>query len=307
MTVSRSWWIVLGMLAASAGCRSAAPGALRTAPPVPSASSPTPVAAPAPAPVSPTELRNDDRLGGVLWQQTSAEYRALALATFARARAELDRALADRTATAALEQEGEYALLPPAVVADVDETLLDNSAYEADRIRVGGRYEPVSWNAWVERAGALAVPGAVEFARYAAERGVTLFYVTNRAAALEPKTRQNLAAAGFPLAPDLDTVLTPGERGWTSEKSPRRAEVARSFRILLLVGDDLGDFVNGARARPEERVALAERYADRWQNDWILLPNPYYGSWERALLDNQRDLSDEEILRRKLGRLRGSE
>ncbi len=307
MTVSRSWWIVLGMLAAGVGCRSAAPGALRTAPPVPFATSPTPVATPAPAPASPTELRNDDRLGGVLWQQTSAEYRALALATFARARVELDRALADRTATAALEQAGEYAVLPPAVVADVDETLLDNSAYEADRIRVGGRYEPVSWNAWVERAGAPAVPGAVEFARYAAERGVTLFYVTNRAAALEQKTRENLAAAGFPLAPDLDTVLTPGERGWTSEKSPRRAEVARSFRILLLVGDDLGDFVTGARARPEERVALAERYADRWQNDWLLLPNPYYGSWERALVDNQRDLSDEEILRRKLGRLRGSE
>lgn len=319
MVLRRTRLQLLWLVVAAAGCGpTIVPGVPKTPPeyPVPvqvppaaTAPSAGPAAAPpaaASVPVS-AALRNDDRLGGVLWQQTSAEYRALALATFARARAELDRALADRTATAALEQEGEYALLPPAVVADVDETLLDNSAYEADRIRVGGRYEPVSWNAWVERAGALAVPGAVEFARYAAERGVTLFYVTNRAAALEPKTRQNLAAAGFPLAPDLDTVLTPGERGWTSEKSPRRAEVARSFRILLLVGDDLGDFVNGARARPEERVALAERYADRWQNDWILLPNPYYGSWERALLDNQRDLSDEEILRRKLGRLRGSE
>jgi acid phosphatase len=83
--------------------------------------------------------------------------------------------------------------------------------------------------------------------------------------------------------------------------------VARSYRILLLIGDDLGDFVTGARARPEERVALAERYAPRWQTDWILLPNPYYGSWERALVDNRRDLSDEEILRLKLERLRGSD
>ena len=237
-------WIVLGVVAAAGGCHTLAPAAPPTPPAQPPAQPPAGPTAPAPPE---TALRNDDRLGAVLWQQTSAEYRALALATFARARLELDRALADRTATAALEQQGEFADLPPAVIADVDETLLDNSAYEADRIRVGGRYEAVSWNAWVARAGALAVPGAVEFARYAAERGVTVFYVTNRAAALEVKTRENLAAVGFPLAPDRDTVLTPGEREWTSEKSPRRAEVARSFRILLLVGDDLGDFVSGAR------------------------------------------------------------
>ena len=203
---------------------------------------------------------------------------------------------------------GEIADLPPAIIADLDETLLDNSPYEADRIRVGGRFEPVSWNAWVTRARAAAIPGAAEFVHYAAERGVTVFYVTNRAAVLEEATRVNLAALGFPLAGDRDTLLMPGERpDWGSDKSPRRAEVARSFRILLLVGDDLGDFVSGARARPEERVALAEHHSERWQKQWILLPNPYYGSWERALVDNERDLSEAEILRRKLGRLRGSE
>ena len=250
---------------------------------------------------------SDDRLAGVLWTQTSAEYHALALATFARARIELDRALADPTASAALEQQGDFAGLPPAVIADVDETLLDNSPYEADRIRVGGRYEPVSWSTWVNRAAAPAIPGALEFARYAAERGVTLFYVTNRAAPLEEKTRANLEALGFPLAAGRDTLLVPGERpDWGSEKTARRAEVAREFRVLLLVGDDLGDFVSGARSAPEERVALAEQFVDRWQRSWILLPNPYYGSWERALLGHERDLPAEEVLRRKLGRLRGS-
>lgn len=313
--------LMLSMVfAAAAACRTSSPAGPLTPPaqpqpPMSPVTSPAPSTATSPAtsPAEPpaaagAERRNDDRLGGVLWVQTSAEYRALATAAFARARVELDRALADRTATAALEQQEDWSGLPPAVIADVDETLLDNSPYEADRIRVGGRYEAVSWNAWVQRARAQAVPGALEFARYAAERGVTLFYVTNRAAPLEEKTRENLAALGFPLAADRDTVLTPGERPeWSSEKASRRAEVARSFRILLLIGDDLGDFVTGARALPEERIALAERYAQRWQSSWILLPNPYYGSWERALLENRRDLSDEEILRRKLERLRGSE
>lgn len=300
MAMRAAGWMLCWVLAAATGCRSA-DTALKTA-------TPAPAAVPSPAASAKPGLRNDDRLGAVLWQQTSAEYRALALASFSRARAELERALADRGATAALEQQGDFADLPPAVIADVDETLLDNSPYEADRIRVGGRYEPVSWNAWVERARAAAVPGALEFARYASERGVTLFYVTNRAAPLEAKTRENLAALGFPMSADRDVVLVPGERPeWTSEKTTRRAEVARGYRILLLVGDDLGDFVSGARARPEERVALAERHADRWQRSWILLPNPYYGSWERALLDQRRDLSDDEILRLKLERLHGSE
>jgi len=303
--------IVLLSLAAVSGCRSGAPGA----PPASSATSAIAAAAsgappsvPADAPAARVPSGKDDRLGGVLWVQTSAEYRALALATYARARAELDRALADPSWTAALEQQGEVAALPPAVVADVDETLLDNSPYEADRIRAGLRYEEESWRVWVNRARAAAIPGAAEFVRYAAGRGVTVFYVTNRAALLEEKTRANLVALGFPVASDRDTVLMAGERpDWSSDKGTRRAEVARSFRILLLVGDDLGDFVSGARALPDERVALAERFAERWQSRWILLPNPYYGSWEKALSDNERGLSDDEILRRKVVRLRGTD
>ncbi len=236
MSVRALCLIALCLVAGGTGCSLHAPQASRV-PPGP----------PAPAAVADLQVApSDDRLGGVLWTQTSAEYRALALAAFARARVELDRALADRTSTAALEQQGEFADLPPAVIADVDETLLDNSPYEADRIRAGGRYESVSWGAWVNRARATPVPGALEFARYAAERGVTLFYVTNRAAPLEEKTRVNLEALGFPLATDRDTVLVPGERpDWSSEKSTRRAEVASAFRILLLIGDDLGDFVSG--------------------------------------------------------------
>lgn len=304
MSSRQSFAGVLVAIAVTSGCHSGAPAA----PAVTAASAVGAPGTPAVVPVEAGAPGRDDRLNGVLWTQTSAEYRALALATYARARQELDRALADPTWTAALEQQGEIADLPAAVIADLDETLLDNSAYEADRIRAGLRFEEGSWRVWVNRARATAVPGAVEFVRYAAERGVTVFYVTNRAAALEEQTRANLAALGFPVAGDRDTVLMSGERpDWGSDKVTRRTEVARSFRILLLVGDDLGDFVSGARAMPEERLALAERFAERWQTRWILLPNPYYGSWERALSGNERGLSEEEILRRKMARLRGSD
>lgn len=260
-----------------------------------------PVAGPAPA-VSPVA---DERLAGVLWLQTSAEYQSIARSSFAAARRALDRALADPAWSAALEQAGDAASLPPAVIADVDETLLDNSIFEAESILARRPFESARWRAWVERREATAIPGAVEFARYAAERGVTVFYVTNRAAELEAATRDNLARAGFPFREGVDTLLAPGERPeWTSDKTSRRAEVSRSYRVLLLLGDDLNDFVSGAWDSPAERRELAARYDERWGERWILLPNPYYGSWERALYGHDRKLSEEEKLERKLEWLR---
>ncbi|MEO8274871.1 MAG: HAD family acid phosphatase [Thermoanaerobaculia bacterium] len=308
VAISAIGGMTLGLVS---GCSSARPATSRSSPTVGASTAAAAPAAAAPAAAAPPTSAvgdgRDDRLGAVLWMQTSAEYRALALSAFARARAELDLALKTPTWTAALEQTGDFAGRPPAVIVDVDETMLDNSPYEGDRIRAGQRYDEASWHSWVDRATAEAIPGALDFARYAAAQGVTVFYVTNRAAMYEEATRTNLRTRGFPVATERDTVLLAGERPeWTSDKGTRRTEVAREFRILLLVGDDLGDFVSGARALPDERVALAERYADRWQERWILIPNAYYGSWERALSGNERGLSDDEVLRRKMARLRGS-
>lgn len=292
---ARSYVVCCLLLAAS--CRTAAPPA------------PTPSAAATPAPSGAT-LRScppgcDERLGALLWFQTSAEYRILSTTTYTQATAALDRALADPTWTALDEQSGDAAALPLAVIADVDETVLDNSPLEAGLVLAGKDYDEVAWKSWVEAAAAEPIPGALEFAKYAASRGVTMFYVTNRDASEEPKTRQNLVARGFPVSEAFDTVLVLGEKPeFVSDKSSRRSEVARTHRVLLLLGDDLNDFASGARALPEERIALAERHAARWGDRWFLLPNPEYGSWQRALWNNERGLSAEETLRRKLARLR---
>lgn len=279
--------------------------------------SPAPQPVPAPdrtelrsptAPAAPAAIGRDDRLGALLWARTSAEYLVFAESTYRAASRALVRALADRRESAAIEQVGDFADLPPAVVVDVDETVLDNSRYEASTILAGVRYEKSTWKAWVEQASAPPIPGALEFARQAAAQGVTIYYVTNRDAEEEPATRRNLLAAGFPLEEAFDTVLMRGERpSYASNKTSRRAEIATTHRILLLVGDDLNDFVEGAFAAPAERTAVARANADRWGQSWFLLPNPDYGSWERALYGNERGLADEEILRRKLDWLRPTE
>jgi acid phosphatase len=72
-----------------------------------------------------------DLLLANLWIQRAVEYKANALTVYALARLRLDEALADRSWTAAPgEQTGDFQNLPPAVVLDVDETVLDNSKYQ---------------------------------------------------------------------------------------------------------------------------------------------------------------------------------
>ena len=147
------------------------------------------------------------------------------------------------------------------MILDVDETVLDNSESEERNIREGAAYNEARWAEWCNERKATPIPGALEFTRAAAAKGVAVFYVTNRDRALEQATRDNLAKYGFPLDPGRDTVLTRAERPeWTSsEKSARRSLVAQDFRILLLVGDDFGDFVAGARGTMAARTGARRR------------------------------------------------
>jgi acid phosphatase len=246
----------------------------RTAPPAAA-----PGAPPAAAPAAKVPLPDS-----IVWFRTSVEYRAVTTQSYRLATLMLDRALADRTWTAALEQTGDFGSKPPAVILDVDETVLDNSESEERNIREGAAYNETRWADWCNERRATPIPGALEFTRAAAATGVMVFYVTNRDRALEQATRDNLARYGFPLDAGRDTVLTRAERPeWAaSDKSSRRALVAQDFRILLLVGDDFGDFVAGARGTLAARNALHEAHGAMWGVKWIALPNPLYGSWKTA-------------------------
>lgn len=250
------------------------------------ASSGPSAAAPAPAVTAIPDSAADVNLNAVLWMQRALEYDATAIQAYRLARLQLEEALRQPSWTAALEQAGSPTSLKPAVIVDIDETVLDNSYYQARLVRDGRTFAEDTWDRWCQEARATAIPGASEFAQYAASLGVTVFYVTNRRAAVEEATRANLAAEGFPLTAGTDTVLMRGERPeWAeSAKGPRRAHVAREYRVLLLIGDDLGDFLTDASGSPEARQARAEPQAGWWGERWIMLPNPTYGSWERAIV-----------------------
>jgi 5'-nucleotidase (lipoprotein e(P4) family) len=240
-------------------------------------------------------------LNSVLWVQTSAEFWALASTTYNSAQVVLEQAMSQKSWSAALEQKPGYENLPPAVILDLDETVLDNSPSEAQLVLDRTVYTQDGWNAWVHTVAAAAIPGAQSFLASAEKKGVKVFFVTNRSLSEQEDTLKNLATLG--IAASDDTVLCSGENGWTSDKTARRAEITKSYRVLLLVGDDMNDFVSTATLTPEQRRALAKTYSDRWGKSWILLPNSMYGSWERALFPGLT--KDEEILLRKRQQVKG--
>jgi 5'-nucleotidase (lipoprotein e(P4) family) len=272
-----------------------------------------------PSAVSPQPVRTHENLNATVWMQTAVEYQASALQAYHTARVALDRALADVHETAATEQTGDASSLPPAVVLDLDETVIDNSAFEARLIAESTPARPVgydetAWRQWVQERKAGAIPGAVEFLGYARAHGVTPFYVTNRSVkdadgrdTGEAATRDNLTKLGIPLDPSIDTVLMRGENGWnSSDKGSRRAFVARRFRILLLVGDNIEDFISvpDAGKSVAGRAAMAARYTSWWGTKWIVLPNPTYGSWEQALTFGVTRPTDEQTRAAKYAALR---
>jgi 5'-nucleotidase (lipoprotein e(P4) family) len=247
-------------------------------------------------------LRTDEQLNGVLWVQTSAEYQMSTVQAFRTAALRVKEALQDNTITASLEQTADYQSLPTAVIVDVDETVLDNSPFQAQLIETGKEYSPALWSEWVKKAQAEAIPGAKEFVDFLKGQGVELFYVTNRK--LKEPTLENIRAVLDPEAAADHVLCKYEKRGWGSDKTPRRAQIAKTHRILLLVGDDTNDFAALGKTDAAERTHLAQQFQENWGTRWIVVSNPLYGNWERTLYEYNYSFSRQEKIDRKLQQLR---
>ena len=271
---------------ALSSCKRTETPATAAAAPVAATASQTPAAAPA-SPSNPAH----DNLNAVAWVQTSVEYNALSEQTYRAAADHLDQALKEKHWDALVpEERGNAATgLKPAVVMDVDETVLDNSPYQARLVRDGTDYDEVSWDQWVAEKKAKPLPGVVDFARAANAKGVTVLYISNRAVHLEQATLANLEAVGLPVAEGvflgLGTVVEGCEQNG-SEKNCRRRLAGQKYRVLMQFGDQIGDFVQVVANTREGRDQLYGEYHDWFGERWWMLPNPTYGSWEPALFNN---------------------
>jgi 5'-nucleotidase (lipoprotein e(P4) family) len=244
----------------------------------------------------------NDLLNATLWVSNSVEYKGNTLAAYELAKIRLDQALAD-TSWSALGQS-DAAQKPTAVIFDADETLIDNGGYESWLVKAGKDYSGKTWNAWVAAAAAKAIPGAVEFAKYADSKGVKVFYVTNRTADQEDATRKNMEALGFPMGGNTDVFLMAKEKDdWTSKKGTRRDFIAKDYRVLLLFGDNYGDFTDDAAGNEGDRQKSFEANKAHFGHDWIVIANPEYGSFESAPFESNYKLSADERRQKKIDAL----
>jgi 5'-nucleotidase (lipoprotein e(P4) family) len=225
-----------------------------------------------------------DSFNAVLWQQTAVEYRVNTIQSFRLAERALQESLADPSLSAAVEQTGAFADLPPAVIVDVDETMLDNSPYQARLIKSGENFTDAGWSAWCHEEAAKGVPGARHFTQFAQKHGVRVFYVSNRDVSLSETTRANLSALKFSDSENLDTFMFRDKAAGFDTKGARRSEIAKRFRIVMLVGDNFGDFHEGYRADRKARLRLSQQFSNYWGSRWIMISNPTYGSWADTLV-----------------------
>lgn len=217
----------------------------------------------APAEKNPREYQ----IGAYLWQQTSGEYRALTYQAYNLAKEKVSRELENKHNR------------KRAVVFDIDETVLDNSYGGAREIKEGIAWREGLFADWVKLKEAVAIPGALDFVKFLDERQVEIFYITNRKEAMYEDTYANLIAQGFPVKKANLMMM-----GQDHSKESRRQEVFKKYDIILLVGDNLTDFHRGFdKTSVQDRNALVDQMRAEFGEKYIILPNPLYGDWERAL------------------------
>lgn len=232
--------------------------------------------------------RNEYMVLATLYQQRSAEFRALSYQTFTLAALMLDKDLSDK-----------HVDKHRVVIVDIDETILDNSPYQGKTILENLVY-PKSWDEWCSLAKALPLPGAVPFLKYAKANGVSVYYLTNRDERMRAPTLRNLEMAGFPFTDNAHLIMKTTE----SSKESRRQAIASRNHIALLLGDNLTDFsALFDKQSAARRIALVDSLRYAFGPKFIVLPNAMYGDWEAALYKydwNQPDSVLSKIRREQL-------
>jgi len=229
--------------------------------------------------VSSSGSRNADnpKTSAVVWQQTAAEYEALCYQAFNFASARINNADVQK-----LYLSGKI----PAIVLDLDETVLNNSPYNGSLIRNNSNYARDTWYTWSKNASAELIPGAKDFIYLAEEKGFAIYYISNRTEDELEFTLENLQALGIKV--QMSQMYF---RKDESSKTDRRNVVKEENSIFMFIGDNLADFddIFEENLTVTERKKVAYDMRKKFGIKFIVLPNVMYGNWEKALkIDDPR-------------------
>ena len=229
----------------------------------------------------PVSTYTNELMQAVLWHQVSGERKALCYQAFNIARLRLDQYLNLKDEDA-----------KPAIVVDIDETIVDNSPFEGKVIKKDKAY-PNYWDEWVVTASAKALPGAVDFLNYAVTKNVEVFYISNRKEKNRKYTKKNLVELGFP---NVEGHLY--LRNNKAVKDSLRGVLSVDYEIMLLMGDNLDDFSAVFKHQTtDKKQSLVDSFSHEFGDRFIVLPNTMYGDWEFSMYGFEGK-TDEE--RRKI-------
>ena len=217
---------------------------------------------------SSTSLVIDGKTFATAYQQRAAEYKALCYQAFNIARSRIEEFNRQRSEK------------PKAIMTDIDETILNNSAYQAHQLLEGKDYDPVSWKDWTSKGEADTLPGALHFLQFASAAGIEIFYVTNREENEREGTLNNLKKFNFPNADNQHLLLKQN----SSSKEERKNSIAQTHTIVLLMDDNMNDFsFLFEKKNSDERNKVADSFSAYFGNRFIVFPNPVYGDGESSL------------------------
>ena len=198
------------------------------------------------------------------WHKNSAEYKALCLQAYNAAKNKLDLELSKNVDETL------------AIVADLDETILNNTPYNEMLIEENTSYNQENWSHWVNKKIATAVPGSLDFFNYADSKGVEIIYLSNRRVENYEPTKENLISLGFPFKESTQMLLRTNSR----DKDERRKSI-ENYNIIMFIGDNLGDFDSTFFDKDnEERWEISKSKKEKFGDSFILIPNLIYGDWE---------------------------
>ncbi|MGH1520725.1 5'-nucleotidase, lipoprotein e(P4) family [Chryseobacterium sp. JK1] len=225
------------------------------------------------------DLGHHGKLYAAFYQQRAAEYEALCLQAYNIAQLRLDEALAKNPQR------------PLAIISDIDETFLDNSYYAVERSKMGKNYDQKTWEEWTAKGIAKPLTGSQEFYQYAANKGIQVFYITNRTEQERAGTLKNLKKYNFPIQGEDHLIL----RSKESSKENRRKDIAKNYEIVLLLGDNLADFADIFDKKTEgDRSAAVKSSAKEFGKKFIIIPNVGYGDWEASFYNYRYDYTDQQ-------------
>ena len=212
---------------------------------------------------------------GLQYQQ-SATNAALQLQTWRNARVQLDRILARRTAHHLPNNK-------LAVMTDLDETVLDNSALLARDYEKCHTYTTWdTWNDWELHGNPKLIPGARAFFDYAKSKRIAIYYVSDRYQQNINSTLATMRHLGLPQAVKSHTMLYTTA---ANTKAVRRAAIEKRHTLVMQFGDQLVDFDGSfSGLTPQQQHVRAQKFDSHWGRDWIVLPNAAYGGWTSANL-----------------------